>query len=85
MYGLPEAGILSKKLRRTRLAQDGYFELPHTTKPQSRDKNLAAWKYDIFGSWMGNNNDFFHSTTIQEKKTWQITQARHTSPHTTDL
>mgnify|MGYP000960355379 CR=1 FL=1 len=30
MYGLPQAGILSNKLLRTRLAQDGYFELPHT-------------------------------------------------------
>ena len=30
MYGLPQAGILSNKLLRKRLAQDGYFELPHT-------------------------------------------------------
>jgi hypothetical protein len=30
MYGLPQAGILSNKLLRTRLAKDGYFELPHT-------------------------------------------------------
>jgi hypothetical protein len=30
MYGLPQAGILSNKLLQTRLAKDGYFELPHT-------------------------------------------------------
>jgi hypothetical protein len=30
MYGLPQAGILSNKLLRKRLAKDGYFELPHT-------------------------------------------------------
>ena len=30
MYGLPQAGILSNKLLRKRLAKDGYFKLPHT-------------------------------------------------------
>ena len=30
MYGLPQAGILSNKLLRKRLALEGYFELPHT-------------------------------------------------------
>jgi hypothetical protein len=30
MYGLPQAGILANKLLKKRLAEDGYFELPHT-------------------------------------------------------
>ena len=29
-YGLPQAGILADKLLKKRLANDGYFELPHT-------------------------------------------------------
>ena len=30
MYGLPQAGKLSNNLLRSRLATDGYYELPHT-------------------------------------------------------
>ena len=30
MYGLPQAGILANKLIKKRLAQFGYFEMPHT-------------------------------------------------------
>ena len=30
MYGLPQAGILSNKLLKERLAEHGYYELPHT-------------------------------------------------------
>jgi len=29
-YGLPQAGILANKLLKKRLAEDGYFEVPHT-------------------------------------------------------
>ncbi len=30
MYGLPQAGILTNKLLKGRLARHGYFEQPHT-------------------------------------------------------
>ena len=30
MYGLPQAGILVKKLLKERLLQNDYFEVPHT-------------------------------------------------------
>ena len=30
MYGLPQAGILANKLLAKRLAEDGYFQTPHT-------------------------------------------------------
>ena len=30
MYGLPQSGILANKLLKERLAEHGYFELPHT-------------------------------------------------------
>ena len=30
MYGLPQPGILAKKLLKERLVANGYFELPHT-------------------------------------------------------
>ena len=30
MYGLPQAGILANKLLKKRLANQGYYELPHT-------------------------------------------------------
>ena len=30
MYGLPQSGMLANKLLKKRLAEDGYFELPHT-------------------------------------------------------
>jgi hypothetical protein len=30
MYGLPQTGILTKKLLKERLARHGYFEQPHT-------------------------------------------------------
>ena len=30
MFGLPQSGILANKLLKDRLAEHGYFELPHT-------------------------------------------------------
>jgi hypothetical protein len=30
MYGLPQAGIIANQLLKKRLAEFGYFELPHT-------------------------------------------------------
>ena len=30
IYGLPQAGILAKKLLRSRLAPDGYYKVAHT-------------------------------------------------------
>jgi hypothetical protein len=46
MYGLPQAGILSNKLLRKRLAADGYFELPHNQGygNTSADQSGSHWQ-----------------------------------------
>jgi hypothetical protein len=42
MYGLPQAGILTYKLLKERLARHGYFEQPHTP---------GLWKHVSHPAW----------------------------------
>lgn len=66
MYGLPQAGILSSKLLRKRLATDGYFELPHTP---------GLWKHVCRQVWFTLVVDDFSVKYISKENADHLMQA----------